>query len=62
MRVLVIDDDDAIRAVLERGLGAEGFEVDPILVLTAKSGDLDQIEPLCLADEPGRAGFAGRET
>ena len=93
MRVLVIDDDDAIRAVLERGLGAEGFEVDscsdgqsglwraiegsyaaivldlllpgksgywvceharsegltiPILVLTAKSGDLDQIDLLDL--------------
>ena len=93
MRVLVIDDDDAIRTVLERGLGAEGFEVDscsdgpsglwqaiegsyaaivldlllpgksgywvcqqvrsegltmPILVLTAKSGDLDQIDLLDL--------------
>ena len=93
MRVLVIDDDDAIRAVLERGLGAEGFEVDscadgptglwralegsyaamvldlllpgksgywvceqvraeglsiPILVLTAKSGELDQIDLLDL--------------
>ncbi len=91
MRVLVIEDDDAIRSVLERGLAAEGFEVDgcadgatglwtalegsyaaivldlllpgrngysvcsairtegittPILVLTAKSGELDQIELL----------------
>jgi DNA-binding response OmpR family regulator len=91
VRVLVIDDDAAIRSVLERGLGAEGFEVDscadgptglwkaiegsykavvldlllpgtsgysvceqlraegltmPILVLTAKSGDLDQIDLL----------------
>jgi DNA-binding response OmpR family regulator len=28
MRVLVVEDDDAIRSVLERGLRAEGFEVD----------------------------------
>ena len=28
MRVLVIEDDDAIRSVVERGLRAEGFEVD----------------------------------
>jgi DNA-binding response OmpR family regulator len=93
MRVLVIEDDDAIRSVLERGLRAEGFDVDtcsdgsaglwraldgdhaaivldlllpgmngyavcerlraegfrtPILVLTAKSGDYDQIDLLDL--------------
>ncbi len=91
MRVLVIEDDEAIRSVLRRGLEAEGFEVDlcddgpsglwkalegghaaivldlllpgmsgylvcdklrgegvttPILVLTAKSGDDDQIDLL----------------
>lgn len=91
MRVLVIEDDGAIRSVLERGLQAEGFEVDvcpdgpsglwraldgdhaaivldlllpgmngyevcrtlraeglmtPILVLTAKSGEYDQIDLL----------------
>lgn len=91
MRVLVVDDDEAIRSVLERGLRAEGFDVDvcadgpsglrraidggyaaivldlllpgrsgyrvceeireegidtPILVLTAKSGELDQIDVL----------------
>ena len=91
VRVLVIEDDDAIRSVVERGLRAEGFEVDtcadggeglwkaldggyaaivldlllptmngyavcerlrsegnttPILVLTAKSGDYDQIDLL----------------
>ena len=93
MRVLVIEDDEAIRSVLERGLRAEGFEVDtcadgprglwralegghaaivldlllpgmsgyavcealraegvatPILVLSAKSGDFDQIDLLDL--------------
>lgn len=91
VRVLVIEDDAAIRSVLERGLAAEGFEVDacadgisgldraldgdhaaivldlllpgingyavcerirsegmdtPILVLTAKSGEYDQIDLL----------------
>jgi DNA-binding response OmpR family regulator len=91
MRVLVIEDDEAIRSVLDRGLRAEGFEVDscsdgaeglwkalsggyaaivldlllpgmngytvcerlrsegdttPILVLTAKSGEYDQIDLL----------------
>jgi DNA-binding response OmpR family regulator len=91
VRVLVIEDDDAIRSVLQRGLQAEGFEVDvcadggeglwkaidggyaaivldlllpgmngyaicerlraegnatPILVLTAKSGEFDQIDLL----------------
>jgi DNA-binding response OmpR family regulator len=91
MRVLVIEDDEAIRNVLERGLRAEGFDVDlcndgpsglwkaleggyaaivldlllpgltgylvceklraegvttPILVLSAKSGDYDQIDLL----------------
>jgi len=91
VRVLVIEDDEAIRSVLERGLRAEGFEVDtcadgaeglwraidggyaaivldlllpgmngytvcarlraegittPVLVLTAKSGELDQIDLL----------------
>ncbi len=91
MRILVIEDDDAIRSVLERGLRAEGFDVEtcsdgasglwkaldggfaaivldlllpqmsgyqvcarlrdegvatPILVLTAKSGELDQIDLL----------------
>jgi DNA-binding response OmpR family regulator len=91
MRVLVIEDDDAIRSVLERGLAAEGFDVDvcadgssglwkaldggysaivldlllpglngytvceriraegiatPIMVLTAKSGEFDQIDLL----------------
>lgn len=91
VRVLVIEDDEAIRSVLERGLRAEGFEIDacadgstglaraldgghaaivldlllpgltgyrvcehlraegvrtPILVLSAKSGDYDQIDLL----------------
>jgi two-component system, OmpR family, response regulator len=91
MRVLVIEDDDAIRDVLLRGLAGEGFEVDacedgtigleraidgnhvaivldlllpglsgyavcerlraegictPVLVLTAKSGEFDQIDLL----------------
>jgi DNA-binding response OmpR family regulator len=91
VRVLVIEDDEAIRDVVERGLRAEGFDVDgcadgssglwkaldggyaaivldlllpglngyavceqlrsegdttPILVLTAKSGEFDQIELL----------------
>ena len=91
MRILVIEDDDAIRSVIERGLRAEGFDVDtcadgatglwkaleggyaaivldlllpgmngytvcerlrsegnttPILVLTAKSGEFDQIDLL----------------
>jgi two-component system, OmpR family, response regulator len=91
VRVLVIEDDEAIRSVLERGLRAEGFDVDtcsdgtkglwkaldggyqaivldlllpgtngytictrlreegdttPILVLTAKSGEFDQIDLL----------------
>ncbi len=91
MRVLVIEDDDAIRSVLERGLRAEGFDVEscadgqtglwraleggfaaivldlllpgrngwlvceairaegdrtPILVLTAKSGEFDEIDLL----------------
>jgi DNA-binding response OmpR family regulator len=91
VRVLVIEDDDAIRSVVQRGLQAEGFEVDtcadgsaglwkaleggyaaivldlllpgmngytvcarlreegdttPILVLTAKSGEFDQIDLL----------------
>ena len=91
VRVLVIEDDDAIRSVLDRGLQAEGFDVDtcadgasgmwraleggyaaivldlllpgmngyavcaalrsegdttPILVLTAKSGEYDQIDLL----------------
>jgi two-component system OmpR family response regulator len=91
MRVLVIEDDEAIRSVLERGLQAEGFDVDicvdgpsglwkalagghaaivldlllpgltgyrvceklraegvttPILVLSAKSGEYDQIDLL----------------
>lgn len=91
VRILVIEDDDAIRSVVERGLRAEGFEVDtsadgaeglwkaldggyaaivldlllpglngygvcarlreegdttPILVLTAKSGEYDQIDLL----------------
>ena len=91
MRILVIEDDEAIRSVLERGLRAEGFDVDacgdgpsglwkgiegghaaivldlllggmsgyrvceqlraegvttPILVLTAKSGEYDQIDLL----------------
>ncbi len=93
MRVLVIEDDAAIRSVLQRGLHAEGFEVDvcddgpsgmwkgldggyaaivldlllpgangyhvceqlraegtttPILVLSAKSGEYDQIDLLDL--------------
>ncbi len=91
VRVLAIEDDDAIRSVLERGLSAEGFQVDvaadgptgldlalqgghaaivldlllpglsgyricehlraegatvPILVLTAKAGEFDQIDLL----------------
>jgi two-component system OmpR family response regulator len=91
VRVLVVEDDEAIRTVLRRGLAAEGFEVDteadgqaglwralgggyaaivldlllpgmngytvcarlraegvttPILVLTAKSGEYDQIDLL----------------
>jgi DNA-binding response OmpR family regulator len=91
MRVLVIEDDEAIRSVLERGLRADGFDVDtcadggtglwkaleggyaavvldlllpvktgyqvcealraegdatPVLVLTAKSGEFDQIDLL----------------
>src|SRR6478609_8085237 len=91
VRILVIEDDEAIRSVLERGLRAEGFDVDvcgdgpsglwkglegghaaivldlllggmsgyrvceqlraegvttPILVLTAKSGEYDQIDLL----------------
>lgn len=91
MRLLVIEDDEAIRSVLQRGLRAEGFDVDvcadgnaglwkaidggyaaivldlllpgmsgykvceqlraegsttPILVLSAKSGDYDQVELL----------------
>ena len=91
MRVLVIEDDDAIRSVLGRGLRAEGFDVDlcddgptglwkalegghaaivldlllpglsgyrvcerlrsegvttPVLVLSAKSGEYDQIDLL----------------
>lgn len=91
VRILLIEDDDAIRSVVERGLKAEGFEVDacadgsaglwkaleggyaaivldlllpgmngyavcerlraegnatPILVLTAKSGEFDQIDML----------------
>ena len=91
MRLLVVEDDDAIRSVLARGLAAEGFEVEtradgraglwvaldggfaaivldlllpglngysvcerlraegvttPILVLTAKSGEYDQIDVL----------------
>jgi DNA-binding response OmpR family regulator len=91
VRILVIEDDEAIRSVLQRGLRAEGFDVDscpdgptglwkaleggyaavvldlllgglsgyrvceqlraegvttPILVLTAKSGELDQIDLL----------------
>jgi DNA-binding response OmpR family regulator len=91
VRVLVIEDDEAIRSVVERGLRAEGFEIDtcadgsaglwkaleggyaaivldlllpgmngyavcarlrsegdttPILVLTAKSGEFDQIDLL----------------
>lgn len=91
MRVLIIEDDDAIRSVLERGLQSEGFDVDacadgsdglaraidgghsaivldlllpglsgyavcdrlraegirtPVLVLTAKSGEYDQIDLL----------------
>jgi DNA-binding response OmpR family regulator len=91
VRVLVIEDDDAIRSVVERGLRAEGFDVDactdgvaglwklleggyaavvldlllpgmngytvcararaegvttPILVLTAKNGEYDQIDLL----------------
>jgi DNA-binding response OmpR family regulator len=91
VRVLLIEDDEAIRGVLERGLRAEGFDVDacvdgpsgvwrglegghaaivldlllpgmsgyrvcerlrsegvttPILVLTAKSGEYDQIDLL----------------
>jgi DNA-binding response OmpR family regulator len=91
VRVLVIEDDDAIRSVVDRGLRAEGFDVDtcddgaaglwkaleggyaaivldlllpglngysvctrlraegdttPILVLTAKSGEFDQIDLL----------------
>ena len=91
MRVLVIEDDEAIRSVLDRGLRADGFDVDlcsdgpsglwkalegghaaivldlllpglsgylvceklraegvttPILVLSAKSGDYDQIDLL----------------
>ena len=91
MRVLLIEDDEAIRSVLERGLRADGFDVDacddgpsglwkglggghaaivldllmpgmsgykvcerlraegvtaPILVLTAKSGEYDQIDLL----------------
>lgn len=93
MRVLVIEDDEAIRSVLQRGLRAEGFDVDtcddgpsglwkgleggyaaivldlllpgangyrvceqlraegtttPILVLSAKSGEYDQIDLLDL--------------
>lgn len=91
MRILLIEDDDAIRSVLERGLRAEGFDIDscldgtkglwkaidggyqaiildlllpgtngyqvcsrlreagvstPILVLTAKSGEYDQVDVL----------------
>ena len=91
VRVLAIEDDEAIRSVLERGLAAEGFQVDtagdgrtgldlalqgghaaivldlllpglsgyricehlrkegstvPILVLTAKAGEFDQIDLL----------------
>lgn len=91
MRILLIEDDEAIRSVLERGLRAEGFDVEscsdgktglwqamgggyqaivldlllpglngysvcarlreegdstPILVLTAKSGEFDQIDLL----------------
>lgn len=91
MRVLVVEDDEAIRSVLARGLAAEGFDVEtradgraglwaaldggfaaivldlllpemngytvcervraegvttPILVLTAKSGEYDQIDVL----------------
>lgn len=93
MRILVIEDDDAIASVLERGLAAEGFEVErcadgpsglyraidpsfcaivldlllpgksgywvceqlraegvrtPILVLTSKDGELDQVDLLDL--------------
>jgi DNA-binding response OmpR family regulator len=91
VRILVIEDDEAIRSVLQRGLQAEGFDVDccldgptglwkaldggyaaivldlllgglsgykvceqvraegvttPILILTAKSGEFDQIDLL----------------
>jgi two-component system, OmpR family, response regulator len=91
VRILVIEDDEAIRSVVERGLRAEGFEVEtcadgtsglwkameggyaaivldllmpgrngysvceqlraegnstPILILTAKSGEFDQIDLL----------------
>ena len=91
VRVLVIEDDEGIRSVVQRGLSAEGFEVDvaddgttglemalaggyaaivldlllpglngyrvcahlrgegssvPILVLTAKAGEFDQIDLL----------------
>lgn len=91
MRLLVVEDDEAIRSVLARGLAAEGFEVEtcsdgrsglwagldgnfaaiildlllpemngyavcerlraegvttPILVLTAKTGEFDQIDVL----------------
>lgn len=91
VRVLVVEDDEAIRSVLERGLAAEGFEVDacadgvtgldraidgghaviildlllpglngyavcervraegiatPIVILTAKAGEYDQIDLL----------------
>jgi two-component system, OmpR family, response regulator len=93
VRILVIEDDDAIRSILDRGLTAEGFTVEtssngssglskaldggfaavvldlllpemsgyqvcsrlrgegmlvPILVLTAKSGEMDQIDLLDL--------------
>jgi len=93
MRILVIEDDEAIRSVLERGLRSEGFDVEtcsdgptglwraldgnfqaivldlllpgksgywvceqlrseglttPVLVLTAKSGELDEIDLLDL--------------
>lgn len=93
MRILVIEDDDAVRDVLDRGLRAEGFDVDlapdgeqglwqaiegehaaivldlllpgingyevcaklraeaintPILVLSAKSGEYDQVDLLDL--------------
>ena len=35
MRVLVIEDDEAIRSVLDRGLQAEGFDVDLCRALAA---------------------------
>ena len=55
VRVLVIEDDDAIRSVVDRGLRAEGFDVDPperVRALTATGMAVVEADQAVVVDQP----------